>query len=85
MLPMRVKVHLCCCAANDLVSAGYGGSYFSSPYLTLLPIHVDHAGFQEPINPLARDEAEWKRLYDESLKIVNKTLQSRSLNTIAGV
>ena len=85
MLLMQVRVRLGFCAAADHVPAGYGGSYFSSPYLTLLPIHVDHAGFLEPINPLARDEAEWKRLYDESLKIVNETLQSRSLNTITGV
>ena len=64
---------------------GYGGSYFSSPYLTMLPIHVDHAAFQEPINDLARDEEAWKRLYDESLKLVNATLQSKGMDTIQGI
>ena len=51
----------------------------------MLPIHIDHAAFQEPINGLARDEDAWKRLYDESLKLVNDTLQSKGMDTIQAI
>ena len=62
--------------------AGYGGSYFSPPWLWLLALNFDHAAMREPGNSLARDEAAWARLYDKTLDIVNKRLIERGLPTI---
>ena len=63
-------------------SAGYGGSYFSPPWLWLLALNFDHAAMREPGNSYAKDEAAWDRLYTKTLDIVNNGLIERGLPTI---
>ena len=65
--------------------AGYGGSYFSPPWLWLLALNFDHAAMREPGNSYARDEAAWERLYQKTLDIVNKRLIERGLPQIKAV
>ena len=65
--------------------AGYGGAYFSPPWLWLLAINLDHAGMREPGNSLARDEAAWARLYNQTLLIVNSKLAEKGLGSIEAV
>ena len=66
----------------DRRRAGYGGSYFSPPWISILAIHLDHAGMREPANSLARDKAAWARLYGETLQIVNAKLAEKKLGRI---
>ncbi len=40
------------------------------------------AGMREPGNSLARDEAAWARLYNQTLLIVNHKLQEKGLGSI---
>ena len=65
--------------------AGYGGSYFSPPWLWLLALNFDHAAMREPGSSYARDEAAWERLYQKTLDIVNKRLIERGMPTIEAV
>ena len=71
--------------ASTVWLAGYGGSYFSPPWLWLLALNFDHAAIREPGNSYARDEAAWARLYQKTLDIVNKRLIERGLPTIEAV
>ncbi len=64
------------------VHSGYGGSYFSPPWLWVLAINLDHAGMREPGNGLVRDEAAMTRLYERTLDIVNKKLAEKNLGKI---
>ncbi|BDA51111.1 Retinol dehydrogenase 12 [Coccomyxa sp. Obi] len=68
--------------ASDPTVTGYGGSYFSPPWLWILALNFDHAGMREPGNSLARDEAAWARLYNQTLLIVNHKLQEKGLGSI---
>ena len=63
--------------------AGWGGSYFSPPWIWLLALKFDHAGMREPGNSLARDEDAWRTLYDMTLRIVNDKLAEKGLDKIA--
>jgi len=69
-------------ANNGLGHSGYGGSYFSPPWLWVLAINLDHAGMREPGNGLVRDEAAMTRLYERTLDIVNKKLAEKNLGKI---
>ncbi|CAL5228139.1 g11218 [Coccomyxa viridis] len=71
--------------ATDPTVEGYGGSYFSPPWLWLLALNFDHAAMREPGNSYARDEAAWERLYQKTLDIVNKRLIERGLPQIEAV
>ena len=62
--------------------AGYGGAYFSCPWLSMLAVHCDHAGMREPSNILARDRPAWERLYRQTLEIVNGRLSEKGLAAI---
>ena len=62
--------------------AGYGGSYFSPPWIGPLAINLDHAGMREPQNGLARNERAHRELYDQTLRIVNNKLVERGLPKI---
>ena len=62
--------------------AGYGGSYFSPPWIGLLAINLDHAGMREPSNGLTRDDAAMARLYERTMDIVNKKLAEKNLGEI---
>lgn len=64
---------------------GRGGSYFSPPFVYVLPFHINQAGSREPNNVYARDEKAWKRLYEETLQIVNKRAKEKGLPTISAV
>ena len=63
-------------------TVGYGGSYFSPPWLGLIAINLDHAGMREPGNGLARDEPAMARLYERTMEIVNKKLAEKNLGKI---
>ena len=62
--------------------AGYGGAYFSPPWIGPLAINLDHAGMREPSNGLARNERAQKELYEQTLRIVNNKLVERGLPKI---
>ena len=66
-----------CCA-----DAGRGGQYFSPPYLSVLTFHINNAGRFFPYHKSGRNEGDWKRLYDQTLDIVNRKLKEKSLPTI---
>ncbi|KAK9839194.1 hypothetical protein WJX81_000665 [Elliptochloris bilobata] len=68
--------------SSDPSVTGYGGSYFSPPWLWLAAINLDHAGMREPGNSLARDEPAMARLYDKTIEIVNKKLAEKNLGKI---
>jgi NAD(P)-dependent dehydrogenase (short-subunit alcohol dehydrogenase family) len=72
-------------AATDPSLKGRGGSYFSPPFVYVLPFHINQAGSREPNNVYARDEKAWKRLYEETLQIVNKRAKEKGLPTISAV
>ena len=65
-----------------MVLAGYGGSYFSPPWLWILAINLDHAAMREPGNSLARNERAQAELYEQTLRIVNNKLVERGLPKI---
>jgi hypothetical protein len=87
LLPMRSpssisggtdsKLHTCL--------AGFGGSYFSPPWIWLLALQSDNAGMREPSNSLARDEIAWSHLYKRTLQIVNQKLEEKGLGQIKPV
>lgn len=85
------EVQLCSVILLELLQselyggAGYGGSYFSPPWLWILAINLDHAGMREPGNSLARDEAAWARLYNQTMLIVNHKLNEIGLPSIESV
>lgn len=64
---------------------GYGGAYFSPPWLYMLSIQLDNAGMREPGNNLARDEGAWAQLYDRTLDIVNQKLREKGLEEIEAI
>jgi NAD(P)-dependent dehydrogenase (short-subunit alcohol dehydrogenase family) len=68
--------------ATDPNVTGYGGSYFSPPWLWLLALQTDNAGMREPGNSLARDEIAWNHLYKQTLQIVNQKLAEKGLGQI---
>jgi dehydrogenase/reductase SDR family protein X len=68
--------------ATDPDVTGYGGSYFSPPWLWLLALQSDNASMREPTNSLARDVAAWGELYSRTLKIVNQKLEEQGLDKI---
>lgn len=71
--------------ATDPNVSGYGGSYFSPPWISLLALQSDNAGMREPSNSLARDEVAWTHLYKQTLQIVNQKLQSQGLPAIQAI
>lgn len=65
--------------------AGFGGAYFSPPWLWMLSLQLDNAGMREPGNSLARDQGAWARLYNETLDIVNRKLEDQGLDPIEAI
>ena len=66
-------------------AAGYGGSYFSPPWLWLLALQIDNAGMREPGNSLAQDQVAWVQLYRQTLQIVNQKLEEKGLDLIKSI
>lgn len=71
--------------ATDPNVTGFGGSYFSPPWIWLLALQSDNAGMREPSNSLARDEIAWSHLYKRTLQIVNQKLEEKGLGQIKPV
>ena len=65
--------------------AGYGGSYFTPPFIGPLALNFDTAGMREPSNGLARDEVAWVHLYNQTLQLVNDKLKDQGLPLISKV
>ncbi|KAL3144912.1 hypothetical protein ABBQ32_003421 [Trebouxia sp. C0010 RCD-2024] len=72
-------------AATDPNLRGRGGQYFSPPYLSVVTFHLNNAGRFFPYHKSSRNEGDWKRLYDQSLDIVNRKLKEKSLPAIKAV
>ena len=68
-----------------MLLAGYGGAYFSPPWISLLALQSDNAGMREPSNSLARDQVAWTHLYKQTLQIVNQKLQSKGLPAVHAI
>lgn len=62
--------------------AGRGGQYFSPVYLSVLTFHINNAGRFFPYHKSSRNEGDMKRLYDQTLDIVNHKLKEKSLPAI---
>ena len=63
--------------------AGRGGQYFSPPYLSVVTFHLNNAGRFFPYHKSSRNEGDWKRLYEQTLDIVNGKLKEKKLPTIS--
>lgn len=69
-------------AATDPTIKGQGGAFFSPPTIGLVPIHIDNAGMREPWNGLARDQDSWRRLYEQTVEVVNEKARAKGLRAI---
>lgn len=68
-----------------LFFAGRGGQYFSPAYLSVLTFHINNAGRFIPYHSSSRRDSDLKRLYDQSVQIVNGKLSGNSMPAISAV
>ena len=65
--------------------AGRGGQYFSPVYISAVTFHINNAGRFIPYHSSSRRDSDLKRLYDQSVQIVNGKLSGNSMPAISAV